>query len=152
MIRVCPLPSGFITYSSKFPSRLLSKRILRPSDDQDGEPSKAPTLVVSRVCPEPSAFITYTSTFDWSVAVRSRSDWKRIFVPSGDHAGAPSFAESFVRRVSPEPSALITQICAVPDRLDWKTIFDPSGDQLGMFASESSVVSRVWPLPSAFMT
>src|SRR5690349_8600530 len=52
-----PVPSRFITYTSTFPSRSLSKASFEPSGDQAGAPSYA-GLFVSRVTPEPSAFIT----------------------------------------------------------------------------------------------
>ena len=51
----CPLPSAFMTWASRGPSRLLTNAIFRPSGDHDGRLSHAAFRVRFRF-PLPSAF------------------------------------------------------------------------------------------------
>jgi hypothetical protein len=74
-----------------------------PSGDQAALPSCA-VLNVIWVAPVPLAFITNTSLSP------SRSLLKAIFLPSGDHAGAPSNQAPFVKRTTPVPSGLTDQM------------------------------------------
>jgi hypothetical protein len=55
--RRCPLPSAFMTWASRRPSRLLTNAIFRPSGDHDGRLSHAAFRVRFRF-PLPSAFMT----------------------------------------------------------------------------------------------
>ena len=142
---VTPDPSAFITYTSKFPSRPVLKRILLPSGDHSWLESSS-GLLVRFVCPEPSAFITYISGFP------SRCDPKAILPPSGDHSDASPSPVASVRFTRPVPSALMTHTPDLRRSFRVNAIFVPSGDQTGRMSSRRSLVTLVAPLPSAFIT
>jgi hypothetical protein len=79
---------------------------------------------------------------------------KAIFVPSGDQAGPPSSAGSFVRLVCPLPLAFMTKISPLPGNevLRLNAIIVLSGDQAGPRSTAVLFVTLVGWLPSAFMT
>ena len=55
-----------------------------------------------------------------------------IFAASGDQAGSPSMLTSFVRFVSPVPSAFMTKTSESMGVLRVNAICVPSGDQAGV--------------------
>jgi hypothetical protein len=57
------------------------------------------------------------------------SQEKAILVPSGEKAGSQHQLPRLVSCVSPDPSAFITQISALPERSLAKAMRAPEGDQ-----------------------